>query len=279
MPRLLLASLPWILACASHAPALTNRAPTSVAYALVPLSLSGGEGRHSASHSDTQVSGTLSLDGKRATLELAFETFVGHVRCPKEMRDGTVFTMQACAPDDAQDGRYASAVVLRGEASVDGTGAIVATLRERLRAMKLTCTSSFVGLACTVSDLEQLFGMPGDSPSTMSFAAAGAKQLDLAELHVPGVGHVTGGIELRGATARVALSIDGGVPAVLPGTVHGLVRERGFLIQAQTSPTRTVTARCTPADGDTLACEVTADRSVLGKPEHVVAQMTARPRR
>jgi hypothetical protein len=278
MQRLLLASLPWILACASRAPAPTNRTPTSVAYALVPLSLSGGEGRHSASHSDTHVSGTLALDGPKATLELAFETFVGHVRCPKEMRDGTVTTMQQCASDDAKDGRSSSTLVLRGETRVDN-GAMVASLRAGERAMKLTCTSSFVGLYCAVSDLERLFGIPGDSPSAMSFAAAGAKKLDLAPLYVRDVGHVAGGIEIRGATASVALSVDGGVPTILPGTVQSLIRERGFLIRAQTSPTRTFVARCTPDDGDGLACEVTADRSVLGKPEHVNTQMIAVPRR
>src|SRR5262245_51779209 len=97
-----LALLPLLAACSSPARApksITNTTPTT-RLALRPIQLMGPEGRHSASHSSSVVTGELALTGLRATLTLDFATSVSHVHCNPALMGST---RQACADPSARD--------------------------------------------------------------------------------------------------------------------------------------------------------------------------------
>jgi hypothetical protein len=279
MPRPIIASLPLLaslVACSAPArtPTTTNHAPSTV-YTLMPVGLGGGEGRHSASHSSTGVNGTLEISGGEATLSLAFDTFIGHVRCPEEMRTGRVYTMQQCASDDMKDTSTTSSLVLRGQIRTEYGTMIVDLRTGRDGALEMTCRESFLGLACTI-DSSTLFQSPGDVPHSLAFMTPGAKRFAITPTDVKDVGRVAGTLDITGGTISLALGVDGGPLTVLPG--HATYHDHGIVLTAQTSPTRNLSAVC-KVDADRLKCEVTGDRSILGKPEHIYSDMVLVPAR
>lgn len=287
MPRPTIASLSLLLAaCAAPArtPAQPANAVPTAQYSLLPLSVRGSEGMHSASHSSTTIGGVLSITGERAELVLDLDTFVGFVRCPEEMQTGKVHTMQACAPEGAKDTRTASKRVMRGSARTEN-GALVVSVageedaRDRRiepHRISLACRDSFLGLSCSITETN-LFGVGVIEPHTMAFLTPGTKRFAIAPATVKDVGLVGGSLALdAGGRISLALSVDGGEPTTLPGSASWM--DHGISLQAQTAPTRNLSALCT-LDGDALACEVTGDRSILGKPEHIYSTLRFVPER
>jgi hypothetical protein len=251
----------------SQSPAPT-RIPTNHAspktYELLPLAVSGGEGRHSASHSSTTITGSLALEGANATLSLKLSTFTGHVRCNWNGQ-----SRQACASPGTKDTTTTDAWILRGELRPD-RGALTGTLRDDKHSIALTCAPSFIGLACSITG--QPFGFHRPQPTTLAFAVPSPKRFELVPIDVAGVGRVAGAIEMTNARSIVvSLSVDHDPPTRLPGTIVHQDADgggHGLLVTAQTSPTRTFSARCKIVN-DNLACDLSVDRSVLGKPDHV----------
>lgn len=240
-------------------------------YTLLPLYVRGSEGRHSASHSSTIVGGELRVIGERAELDLSFDHVVGFVRCPA----GRPMTMQACAPRDAEDSRTTSRRVLRGSARTEN-GTLRLTVAAETDRMTIACSESFLGLACAIEETT-MFGVGVIAPHTMAFVSPGTKRFTIAPTAVKDVGSVTGTLALEGnGTLAMTLALDGGAPTTLPGGATW--QDHGISLRAETSPTRNLGARCT-VDGDRLACDVTGDRSILGKPEHIYGQMLLVPDR
>jgi hypothetical protein len=157
-------------ACAGPVrPAITgNRNDAATRYTMQPVMLRGGEGPHSASHSSTVVAGTLELAGGRAALRLELQTARSYIRCPKEWRDGTVSTMQACAPDDAKDSTTNSRIGLAGEARWEA-GTLSARLRDGGRTIGLRCDRTSTGLQCAIEGDSTLFEGPGERPERLVF--------------------------------------------------------------------------------------------------------------
>ena len=290
MPRPTLASLPLLasfaLAACGAPPAVvqpTNTVPTA-RYTMFPLFVRGSEGMHSASHSSTNVSGALSIAGDRAELVLGFDTFVGFVHCPEEMRTGKVLMMQACAPDDQKNIQSTSRVVMRGSARTQNGALVVSVVGEQNQRdrriephrMTITCRDSFLGLGCAISETN-MFGFGVIAPHTMAFLTPGTKRFSITPTDVKDVGLVSGSLAIEGDGAiAITLAVDGGAPTTLPGDASWM--DHGISVQAQTSPTRKLGALCA-VDGDHLKCEVTGDRSILGKAEHIYSQMLLVPER
>lgn len=117
LDRMLRYSLLLLAACAGSAPTkpkLANTQPTTT-YQLQPLRVLGNEGRHSASHSTSDIAGSLELVGDRARLTLAISTSTGYVSCPKDRKFWPQH--QACIENPPNgDGTSRSALVLAGRA-------------------------------------------------------------------------------------------------------------------------------------------------------------------
>ena len=165
----------FLAACASTPRPVANPDAAPARYALQPVELSGGEGHHSASHSSTLVTGALELSGSQATLHLELQTDTAHIRGPKEWRDGTVSTMQACASDDANDRTSRRTLALSGEVRREA-GALTASLRDGDRHLRLGCTEASTGLVCEVAEAGTVFPSPGDPPSRLVFSASAHRQ-------------------------------------------------------------------------------------------------------
>lgn len=281
-----LASLVAVLA-ACGAPSRTVQAPTNTVatarYTLMPLAMRGNEGRHSMSHSSTEVTGVLNVTGDRAELALGFDTFVGYVHCPEEMRTGKWTTMQQCAPEGTKDVRTDSKVILTGSARTADGALVVSVVGEQNQRdrriepprLTLTCRDSYLGMACSI-DETNMFGFGTNRPHTLAFLTPGTKRFAITPTQVKDVGLVSGSLAIDGGLIAMTLAVDGGAPTTLPGTVAW--QDRSISLSAQTSPTRNLGAHCT-VDGDRLNCEVTGDRSILGKPEHISSQMLLVPAR
>gem|GEM_PF-6266739 len=252
-------------------------------YTLMPLALRGGEGRHSMSQSSTAVTGVLNVTGDRAELALGFDTYIGYVHCPEEMRNGTWTTMQQCAPEGAKDVRTGSKVILTGSART-ANGALVVSVageqdqrdrRIQPARLSLTCRDSYLGMTCSIAETN-MFGLQLNAPHTLAFLTPGTKRFAITPTQVKDVGLVSGSLAIEGGTIAMTLAVDDGEPTTLPGTAAW--QDHGISLSAQTSPTRNLGARCA-LDGDRLTCEVTGDRSILGKPEHIYSQMLLVPER
>lgn len=277
---LLAASLASLTACSTAARAPVQPPANSIPstrYTLVPLALRGNEGMHSASHSSTSVTGALTVTGDRAELVLESDSFVSYVYCSPEL---AAHSMQQCASPDARPSHHVSQRVLRGTTRAED-GALVLALASEAHArgdhgstLELTCRDSYLGLACTIGATD-LFGFGVMAkPSTMAFATPGTKRLAIVPVQVKDVGLVTGSLAMDGGAIALTLAVDGGAPTTLPGTAAWV--DHGVALSAQTSPTRNLGASCT-VEGDRLRCEVTGDRSILGKPEHIYSEMTLVP--
>src|SRR5512143_147291 len=156
-----IACLALVLAACSSAPRpIANSSSVPTRYALEPLQLHGGEGMHSMSQSWTTVAGSLEMHAKQATLHLAMTTERSFVHCPKEWQDGSVSTMQACAPPDAKDTTSTASLALTGETRREN-GQLVISVREDDRAATLACDEHGRTLACTIDDDYTLFGRVG----------------------------------------------------------------------------------------------------------------------
>lgn len=289
MPRPTIASLSLLAslaACSSatHAPVQPTNEVATARYSLFPLHVRGSEGMHSASHSSTDITGVLSITGADAEVALAFDTFVGFVHCPEEMRTGKVYTMQQCADDSQQSIQNKWDVTMRGTARTENGALVVSVVGEQNRRDKriepgrlsLTCRESYLGFSCAIGE-QNLWGPGVFVPHTLAFLSPGTKRFTLAPTDVKDVGSVSGTLAIAD-DGKVAwtLAVDGGEPTMLPG--HTSWQDHGINVQAQTSPTRNLSANCS-FDGDHLKCEVTGDRSILGKPEHIYSDMVLVPER
>ena len=262
------AVLAVVAACATSAPShpTARPAPASIRYTLQPIQLFGGEGRHSSSQSSTMVTGALELVGDEATLTLGYDTFHTYVYCPTEMAGTT--TMQACADDHAKPYSTSNTGTLRGPVVRSGKQ-LEMRVRAKADSVALVCDESFVGLTCAVQEGERV--IVGDHLTHMVFATAGAKRYAIAPRVLDDGSALAGTIEMIAGEVTVALVLDGGAPIILPGRVFWA--PAGLIVDAQTSPTRTFNLACHDAPRG-LACEVTADRSVLGKPDHIYGQLS-----
>lgn len=259
-----------------------NIEPTAT-YSMFPLFVRGSEGMHSMSHSSTNIRGALRVTGDRAELELGFDTFVGFVHCPEEMRTGKVITMQACAPEGQKDIQTKSKTVLRGSARTQKDGALVVSVvgeqnqrDRRIEPMRISllCRESYLGLACSITETN-MFGFGVIEPHTMAFLSPGTKRFAITATDVKDVGSVSGSLAIEeDGRASVTLAVDGGQPTMLPGNVQW--QDHGFSLRAETAPTRNLSGGCT-VDGDRLSCDITGDRSILGKAEHLYSQMLLVP--
>jgi hypothetical protein len=143
------ACLVSLVACATPvtpkpAPApLANVQPTTT-YRMRPLErVPGPEGRHSASHTYTDVTGTLELTGDRARYTMNISAQTGYVRCPEPMTEQWPHR-QACIPASQGGGTSQTS---RQTFAIDGTatrrdGALVIVFAKGKPDQELT-------LACT----------------------------------------------------------------------------------------------------------------------------------
>jgi hypothetical protein len=175
-----------VAACAG-APAprpVASTPPAATRYQLGPIHVDGGEGHHSASHSEWTVTGTLTLAGDRAELVLDQDGFVGYVHCPPAFTDGTVHTMQQCARPTDRDQHFTAQRRLAGTALEIAGGVAVtisppypachyadATGKLRTCDVVLTCIADAAGLECTHSDSITLWNAPR-GPDTLRFTRA-----------------------------------------------------------------------------------------------------------
>jgi len=257
-----------LAACATspHPIANTSREPTR--YPLQPIRLRGGEGLHSAWHSSTLVTGTLELVAERVALHLALATDESPVHCPPNLQ-GT--SLQACAPSDARSTRSTTSLELEGDARWSGDTLTAHLHRDTLRA-ELRCTESVLGLSCALEPGNGLLGRgPGDHPDRFVFATAPQQRFELDATKLSTGEQVDATLVLDATSeARLEVRVDGRPVEALAGSFNWTAG--GFVVQAQTSPTRTWSMYCkeTPGARPALACEVTADRSVFGTADHLV---------
>jgi hypothetical protein len=257
-----------LVACGATPHPIANAARDPARYPLQPISLSGGEGLHSAWHSSTLVTGTLELAAERAALHLALTTDASPVHCSPDMQ-GT--SLQACAPADARSSRSTTSLEFDGDVAWSGDVVIASLHRGDLHA-ELRCTESVLGLACALEPGRDLLGRgPGDHPQRFVFATASEQRFELDATKLT-TGQEVGATLVLDATskARLEVNVDGVPVEALDGSFRWTAA--GFVVQAQTSPTRTWSMSCkeTPGTRPALACEVTADRSVFGTTDHLV---------
>ena len=252
-----LALLPLLAACSSPARApITNTTPTT-RLALRPIQLMGPEGRHSASHSSSVVTGELALTGQRATLTLDFETSVSHVHCNPALMGST---RQACADPSARDSQTTTRITLTGSADFAGD-TLAIRVADRERNVAMTCKEDALGYTCALADAA-IFGFVHAPPSSMAFARPAARrhyELPAAELADPvGTVHLAGQLSVGGSAATIELAVDGRAPKQLTLPVSwapaGIVmRDDG------------VSLICTER-GATLECDLSANPGVFGRP-------------
>lgn len=267
MPRLasLLSPLVVAAACAANpapAPIVANAKPVA-RYTLQPLHLHDGMGRHSSFQSWTTVTGSLEIDRSRVTLTLTHRQDVSPVFCPDRY-----VGMQACAPRDATATTHTHRRVLTGDGRWDAGVLRVEVAHEKTR-MVLACSDVAVGYACSVErDDGQRF--IGDKPTRYVFAAPAPRTFALVPVKSAAGADVTGAITLRpDATAEVTLATDAKAiswPATVQWTGAGMLVTAG-------PPLSRLTFICSERTTE-LGCEVSADRSVLGEPDHLTGQVT-----
>lgn len=289
MHRLLFASLPWILACASATP---HPAPAAAppGYALVPFTSLIVDNPDAAYHLSANVAGTLDITGDRAKLALAFDGFVEHTGCrtaplaastPAPSAMGFVASSAAAASapmmtpcgNSAKLDRPRATLTLSGDVHHEGE-LIRANVRDATHAVGLACSPDAMGLRCTFDDPSHVLG-EARVPRELTLQRGGLVRWDVTPFDAPAIGRVGGGIEMRGGDVEVALWADRGGPVYLKGTVRATAD--GLAVAAKASQDHWLTATCT-VEVDRLACEFIVARGVLGKPDPITAKVVLRAR-
>jgi hypothetical protein len=165
MSRLALFAL-LLGACSSAPRPIKNTNDTPTLYTLEPVKLLPAEGRHSARHTWTTISGSLEMNATQATLRLDVKTDSSFVHCPADW--DTRSSLQACARPEDKDTSRIETIALLGESRSEN-GKLVISVRADDRAATLTCDASGKKLACLVEDEYTLFGRVGQRPETITF--------------------------------------------------------------------------------------------------------------
>ena len=263
-------------ACTSSTPrtSVVTNTVGAARYTMLPFTLLGNEGRHSASHSSSDFAGTLELRATGATLTLQIKNRIGHVHCPTAIKQGYVTTRQACADPSMQASSTDATLVLSGDAawSDDILKLRVAKADQHVT---LSCREGTLGLACTLVDHHQVFGWrPGNRtvfPQPIVFATRNLHKhykldtLELAAWDGQKKSRLTGTLELKEKSAIVDLELDG-KPIVMTG--HMKMNGRGLWIGVgwvpQMPSTPLLALSCSEANR-AFTCEVAADHTVFDK--------------
>ena len=246
--------LPLIAACSASPRTPVQNVAQTTRYTLQPIHGFGSEGRHSASHSSSDITGSLELRGGSATVTFETITRVSHVHCPKDIREGRVHSMQSCADEAAKDYSTTSREVLRGDAAWRA-GHLELTLKSDNRSVVTTCRESVFGLVCD-GDANR----PGSSK--WHFAAAGAKHFTLAPIELDDGTQLTGHVVIDGSGGSIDLARDGKL-------VEKQVRIKrypvGLVVEAG-GPLGRISLTCDDAVQARLACQLSVDPEVFDRP-------------
>ena len=153
-------------ACSSAPRPIKNTNDTPTRYTLEPVKLLPAEGRHSARHTWTTISGSLEMKATEATLRLDMKTDQSFVRCPPDWDARS--SLQACAQPGDKDTSTTETFALVGESRSEN-GKLVINVRADDRAATLTCDARGKTLACIVEDEYTLFGRVGQRPDKITF--------------------------------------------------------------------------------------------------------------
>ncbi len=267
MPRLSGFLAIALAACASArstpTPTVTNAKP-STRYALQPIWLHGGMGRHSAFQSWATMTGTLEVAGAHATLWLATRTDTSPILCA-----GEHVGMQQCAPPGSKFSSSTTTRVLKGDARWDA-GTLRVDLASESVKLSLACNDTPLGYACAITGDENFRSPFGDNPARFVFAPLAARTFELLPVQSAGGVEVTGSLTLRAdATAQITLT-----RAAKTVTREASLRwaPAGFVVDAGPALSALM-LRCDER-GAVVACELSADRSVLGEADHLTSNVT-----
>ena len=182
-----------VLAACGAAPTPAKRpasTQSTTTYRLEPRSVRGMEGRHSASHSSSELVGSLELTGDRARLVVDITTTIGYVHCPG---NGPVWGRQACADRSKTSDTVRQRLDLTGTASREGDRVRIVvgqtTQPDPARPpqrydLVLACSDAAGPLTCraVVDNVFDLMGRAGD----LTFDRAAARRVRREPpLHAP----------------------------------------------------------------------------------------------